>query len=227
MKRVATLIFILLLAGRAQAGVCEDEAHTAEQAFGLPANLLVAVGRVESGRRTPDGHMAAWPYAVNAAGEGHFPASADEAIALVRSLQARGIRSIDVGCFQVNLQYHPEAFSSLADAFDPARNAAGAAAFLKSLHHAAPDWNGAIAQYHSADPALGRPYLQQVLASWGGGENVYTPTISRVAALVSVIVPAKLSRPVEGGGWPPQMSRALTVTSGRLPVVIVPSVPRL
>ena len=42
-----------------------------------------------------------------------------QAVAAVQALQARGVRSIDVGCLQVNLMYHPIAFASLDDAFDP------------------------------------------------------------------------------------------------------------
>ena len=32
----------------------------------------------------------------------------------------RGVRLMDVGCMQVNLQMHPDAFPSLDAAFDPA-----------------------------------------------------------------------------------------------------------
>ena len=228
MKRAAFILLILLLSGHAQAGVCEDEAHAAEHAFGLPTDLLAAIGRVESGRRTPDGRMAAWPWSVNAAGEGHFLGSAGEAIELIHSLQARGIHSIDVGCFQVNLQYHWDAFTNLAEALDPALNAAAAAGFLKNLHHAEANWSDAIARYHSANPILGQPYLQQVLSSWGEGAMMSAPAISRVAALVRVIVPEALSQARgDTSLWLPHLRGTTTVIGGRLPVVIVPSGPRL
>ena len=51
----------------------------------------------------------------------------------VRKLQRRGVRNIDVGCMQVNLRYHPKAFKSLGQAFDPRANAAYAAGFLRKL----------------------------------------------------------------------------------------------
>ena len=35
----------------------------------------------------------------------------------------RGVRQVDVGCMQINLQSHPHAFASLEDAFDPGSNA--------------------------------------------------------------------------------------------------------
>ena len=44
------------------------------------------------------------------------------------------MRSIDIGCAQVNLMHHPDAFASLEQAFDPMANADYAARFLKQLH---------------------------------------------------------------------------------------------
>ncbi len=212
--RAVLLLAMLLHAGLARASECEAAGAAAEQAAGLPADLLVAVGRVESGRRGPDGRVTPWPWAVNAAGEGHYLASAAEAVALVQALQARGIRSIDVGCFQVNLLFHPDAFASLADAFDPAANALAAGRFLRSLHDAAGDWDTAVGRYHSADPGLGLPYMRQVLASWRGGPAMAAPPVSQVAALVRVIVPQAYARAEAMA--PPRQMRGL-------PVVIVPS----
>ncbi len=213
----AVLLAVLLHAGLARANECEAAGRAAEQAAALPADLLVAVGRVESGRRGADGRVAPWPWAVNAAGEGHYLASAAEAVALVQSLQARGVRSIDVGCFQVNLLFHPEAFATLADAFDPAANALAAGHFLRTLHDAAGDWDTAVGRYHSADPGLGLPYMRQVLASWHGGAAMPSPPVSQVAALVRVIVPQAYARPGA-------LAEAMALPRQRgLPVVIVPS----
>ena len=211
----AVLLAVLLHASPAGANECEAAGTAAEQAAALPADLLVAVGRVESGRRGADGRTAPWPWAVNAAGEGHYLASAAEAVALVQSLQARGIRSIDVGCFQVNLLFHPEAFATLAEAFDPAANALAAGHFLRNLHDAAGDWDTAVGRYHSADPGLGLPYMRQVLASWHGGPAMPSPPVSQVAALVRVVVPQAYAR---------AEATALALPHQRgLPVVIVPS----
>ena len=202
---------LLVLAHAALANPCEEAAHAAEQEAGLPADLLVAIGRVETGRRGADGRVAPWPWSVNAAGEGYFLGSAAEAVALVHSLQARGVRSIDVGCFQVNLLFHPTAFVDLAEAFDPAANARAAAAFLRSLHLGRSEWDDAVGRYHSADPERGGPYARQVMASWRGGPGMLQPPLSQVAALVRVFVP---------GGAAIGPVRSL---GGRLPVVIVPS----
>ena len=214
--RTATLLLLALLAPAAgRANECEDAAHAAERSAGLPADILVAIGRIESGRRGGDGRVAPWPWSVNAAGEGHYLGSAAEAVALVRTLRARGIQSIDVGCFQVNLAFHPQSFASVEDAFDPASNARAAAAFLADLRAATTRLEDAIGRYHSADPARGVPYARQVMASWVGGAAMAAPPVSQVAALVRVFVP--------GGNAAP----GVRSFGGRLPVVIVPVGSRL
>ena len=120
---------------------------------GVPPDLMLALGHAESGWRA---------FAVNSAGASHFPDTAAEAVALVRSEQARGIESIDVGCGQINLRWHADAFANLADAFDPDRNAEYAARFLAELNAAHGDWMTAVARYHSSDPEAQRTYLDRV-----------------------------------------------------------------
>ncbi len=147
--------------------LCRAAIAQAERAGGIPGQLLAAIGRVESGRRDPNsGSFAPWPWTVNAEGQGFFFDSKAEAVAAVRRMRADGVRSIDVGCLQVNLMHHPDAFASLEAAFDPAQNAAYAAKFLNDLHALSGDWPKAAALYHSANPELGEPYLRKVLAVW-------------------------------------------------------------
>ena len=97
---------------------------------------------------------------------GRYFASKTEAIAAVRDIQAAGGQSIDVGCMQVNLMHHPGAFATLEDAFDPARNAAYAARFLRSLFASTGDWGTAIGGYHSRTPGRGEAYRDRVVATW-------------------------------------------------------------
>ena len=103
---------------------------------------------------------------MNAEGQGFFYESKAEAVAAVRAMQAQGVRSIDVGCMQINLMYHPDAFPSLETAFDPQANAAYAARFLKELFAQTGDWPKAAAAYHSATPELGADYQRKVMAVW-------------------------------------------------------------
>lgn len=149
------------------AQLCEAAIVTAERAERLPERMLEAVAVVETGR--PDaasGALRPWPWTINAEGQGFFFASKQQAIDAVRALQARGVRSIDVGCLQINLMFHPDAFAALDQAFDPSANARFAARFLNALHAANRDWPGAIAAYHSETPAIGAEYRQLVLARW-------------------------------------------------------------
>jgi hypothetical protein len=147
--------------------LCGPSITAAEDSARLPQNLLEAIAEVESGRPDPSTRrLQPWPWTINAEGVGAFFASKAEAIAAVRTLQARGVRSIDVGCMQVNLMFHPTAFASLEEAFDPHANASYAARFLNALHAGTRDWSGAIGAYHSQTQALGDEYRRRVLALW-------------------------------------------------------------
>jgi hypothetical protein len=149
------------------AGLCESAVTTAEFVARLPPRLLGAISLTESGRIDPDtGVLRPWPWTINAEGEGRFFATSQDAIAAATALQARGVQSIDVGCLQVNLMYHPQAFATLAQAFDPRSNALYAAGFLNTLYADGRDWSRAIAAYHSETPALGDAYRVMVLARW-------------------------------------------------------------
>jgi len=143
---------------------CRTAIRAAERAAGLPDQLMAAIGRVESGRPDAQGVINPWPWTINVEGEGHIYDSKAEVIAAVRAFQARGVRSIDVGCMQVNLMYHPDAFASLDQAFDPAANAVYAARFLNELFGATHSWQQATANYHSATPELGADYQRKVAA---------------------------------------------------------------
>jgi hypothetical protein len=169
---------------------CQGAALAFEQSAKLPAGLLLAIGQVESGRADPvTGRVSPWPWATNHAGQGHYFSSVQEAIAWVTAEQALGNRSIDVGCFQVNLQYHPDAFSSLAEAFDPTGNARYAASLLNQLRQQSGSWPAAIALYHSADPIEGGRYAARVLATLdGGGRTVGIPPVAGVWFVDPVVV---------------------------------------
>jgi hypothetical protein len=153
--------------GFSEGHLCRAAITEAERGANLPRGLLQAIGRVESGRRDPEtGHFAPWPWTINAEGEGKYFPTREAAIAHVRQLQARGVRIIDVGCMQVNLHHHPNAFASLEQAFDPLTNARYAARFLTELNGGRSDWRQAAGHYHSQTPERAGPYREKVLAAW-------------------------------------------------------------
>jgi hypothetical protein len=153
------------------ATLCETAITSAEYVGRLPPRLLGAIGLTEAGRVEPaTGTVRPWPWTINAEGQGQFFETKQAAIAAVKVLRARGVQSIDVGCLQVNLMYHPDAFATLDDAFDPRVNAAYAARFLNALYAGRRDWAWAIAAYHSETPALGDAYRVLVMARWQNGD---------------------------------------------------------
>ena len=147
--------------------ICREHTARAEQARDLPSHLLSAIALTESGRwHAGEGANLAWPWTVMAEGRGRYLPSKAAAIDTVRRLQARGVKNIDVGCMQVNLHYHPQAFETLEDAFDPAVNVAYAADFLVDLRQEARSWTRAVGQYHSRQAIRGNKYRAKVFKAW-------------------------------------------------------------
>jgi hypothetical protein len=149
--------------------LCRRAILLAEREHRLPAALLHAIARVETGRPDPrTGAPVSWPWTINAEGQGRFFDTKEAAIAAVRALQARGVSVVDVGCLQVNLHHHPRAFASLEEAFDPVANARYAGLFLTRLHQGTRNWETAAAHYHSQTPERAEAYRLKVLAAWPG-----------------------------------------------------------
>lgn len=147
--------------------MCLNAARSAEKREGIPANLLAAIALTESGRFDQETkENFAWPWTVTAQGKGRYFATEAEARAEVEILLSQGVRNIDVGCMQINMHYHWDAFQTLDHAFDPAANAAYAAKFLKSKFKDSRNWLTAAGQYHSHTPENFRPYRIKVLSYW-------------------------------------------------------------
>ncbi|MGG5818979.1 transglycosylase SLT domain-containing protein [Falsiroseomonas sp. HW251] len=170
MIRLLALLLPLILAAPAlaeQGLLCRGAIQAAEREARLPPHLLMAIGRIESGRRDPvTGSFHPWPWTINVEGRGYFFASKAEAIAAVQAFWAGGARSIDVGCMQINLRHHPNAFPTLDAAFDPITNARYAARFLTELYAPRNDWSRAASAYHSATAEYAEPYRQRVMSAW-------------------------------------------------------------
>lgn len=138
-----------------------------ERKYGIPQHLLSAIASTESGRWHDGLSMALpWPWTVNTGGKGYYFNSKQEAVTFVQKLRAEGVKSMDVGCMQVNLMHHPDAFASVNQAFDPAYNIDYAAQFLRSNYDDAKSWRAAAAAYHSKTPSLGSQYIGSVYKSW-------------------------------------------------------------
>lgn len=176
--------------------LCRTAVARVEREAGLPPRLLSAIARVESGRRDPaTGAFHPWPWTINAEGRGSFYPSKAAAIAAVRELQAQGVRSIDVGCMQVNLRHHPRAFASLEEAFDPLENARYAARFLAELQAMRGDWMRAAANYHSQTPDLAEAYRARVAEALTAEQGM-----AGAPAALATLRPVPAFRPGQPGG---------------------------
>ena len=121
-----------------QSELCDAALRQAESRYHLPANLLQSIAKAESGRPiTSLADIRAWPWTIDADGTGLFLDSKAAAIAWVQQ-QVHRHSFVDVGCMQVDLHYHPDAFASIDDAFDPTANADYAARLLLDLY----PWRG-------------------------------------------------------------------------------------
>ena len=200
--------------------MCRPALVAAEARHGIPTGLLQAIGVVESGRRDEaTGVRQPWPWTINAEGEPHLFDTKVQAVEWVRQAQARGMRSIDIGCAQVNLMHHPTAFASLEEAFDPAANADYAARFLKELRNttAGGDWMTAAGYYHSQTPERAEPYRQQVQAAMARGTApmppVGGPRIGVPSSPFGPIAPAQA--PAGASAEPGRLLAAPSGTVGR------------
>lgn len=149
---LAALLFLCLAPSQAAAAparvgpaeLCERAISRAAARHGAPKRLLRALGKVESGRSGRP-----WPWTVNAGGEGRWFDSKAAALSWARKKLSEGVRSIDLGCMQINRIWHGKAFRDLAEMLDPYANADYAARYLMSLERETGDWMRAAGFYHS------------------------------------------------------------------------------
>ena len=158
--------------------ICHREISRTERMMNLPTQLLDSVALTESGRWSKAAQRRiAWPWTLNANGKGYYLNSKAEAVAKVRELQGAGIRSIDVGCMQVNLYFHKDAFSSIEMALEPAYNVRYAGKFLTQLKQRHRTWSNAVGYYHSGTPELHNRYRLRVLQTWRETRRTYAARI--------------------------------------------------
>ncbi len=148
--------------------ICLQATQQIEKEYKIKKHLLTTISSVETGRWNEKEQQAlAWPWTINAQGKGQFFSTKEEAIKAVKELQAQGIRSIDVGCMQINLSYHSHAFKNLEEAFDPKKNVTYAATFLKRLYDSNDkDWLKAAMAYHSTIPHKALHYKKKIVSAF-------------------------------------------------------------
>jgi hypothetical protein len=152
------------------ADLCRHAALSAAQKTGVPYEVLLAISLTETGRGR-DGALSPWPWAVHYDGNGYWFDTPAEAIALAKSALDRGATNIDLGCFQLNIRWHSQAFASVEDMISPDKNARYAAEYLRQLYQDSGDWGLAAGAYHSRNPDNATAYrakFETILAKLGG-----------------------------------------------------------
>ena len=222
-RRWLWLVVFLQQSGMANAqpdtadkAICGRAALDAEQEFGLPSGLLLAIGKAES---------AVWPWTANVDGAAEIYRSKAEAVEALTRVRSPHPANMDIGCFQISTRYHPAAFASVAEALDPVANATYAARFLRVLREKTGDWMQAIGAYHSATEPLGAAYRQQVMALWNDAPNGMPREEARPAAVVAAATPRWRVIPIGTAVQPEvrvwSLASALDVVGGmKLPRVI-------
>ena len=174
---IAKILFVVTVMGAnvssaydaelAESSKCSRYFTLYEQEYHVPSNLIRAIGITESGKLVKSNKQRmAWPWTVNAKGKGYYFKSKREAIRAVKKFQAKGIKSIDVGCMQIKLKYHPEAFENLEQAFEPKYNIGYAAKFLHTKYLKLRNWKSAVGSYHNGKPSRHRKYIKKVYSAW-------------------------------------------------------------
>ncbi len=138
-----------------------------ERTYGIPKNILLSISQNESGIwHHADRKTVPWPWTIGVAGRGFYFRSEADAVEALIKLVNHGYKNIDIGCMQVNLAAHPQAFPSLDYAFNPDHNVNYAAKFLRKNYDETKSWKTAISYYHSRTPSYGNAYLSRIINRW-------------------------------------------------------------
>ena len=130
-----------------------------EQQYKIPAGLLAAIAKVESGFG---------PYAVNSNGKSKQFKNLQDAKFYVTGLRNQGIIDINIGALQINYAYHKTRFSNAAAILDPYQNISYAAKYLASLRKTYGSWVKAVKFYHSPVSKYQDMNISKVMCSLKG-----------------------------------------------------------
>jgi len=149
--------------------LCLGEIAKQEAHYGMPPGLLKAIARVESSGSPYGVITKPWPWTLNVGGVPHYYPTKQEALAALQQFRVESNVNIDVGCMQISLNFHPNAFPDLATALDPISNVDYGALFLSALEQKSGDWMIAAGDYHSTTPGFGDTYRNLVSIALNGG----------------------------------------------------------
>lgn len=129
----------------AQDGInCSQLIANTESRRQIPRGLLMAIAVTESGMNgIPN------PHAMNIAGKSYHARDLEDMAQVISNNWTRGVRSIDVGCMQINLKYHGDKFSRLTDLLHSPTNVEYGASYLIKLAIDRGSWREGVMDYHN------------------------------------------------------------------------------
>ncbi|MBY0280833.1 MAG: transglycosylase SLT domain-containing protein [Alphaproteobacteria bacterium] len=136
---------------------CPEIIRHFEKQYGIPDKLLASIAVVESRNS---------PWAVYALKKSRFFSTKEGAIDYIQKLKAKGVKNINIGCMQINLQSHGRRFKSLNDILPPYHNIAYAAKLMKVLYAQYGSWEMAVKHYHSSSSIYNVSYKDRVFSVW-------------------------------------------------------------
>ena len=228
----ATVMPALVAAGSAGAApgpvamLCDNAARVAAAQTGVPLDVLRALALTETGRNLA-GTLRPWPWALNVQGDGRWLDDQAATLGMAQREIDRGVRNIDLGCFQINYRWHGEHFDSLAQMLDPTANALYAADFIESLHRETGSWVAAAGAYHSRTPAHAQRYRQRFRRILAGLDGQVTDAPSEAPARSRGRAGGRVAAggPIIGDAGAGQMGSLFSATSAaRRPMVPIGAV---
>ena len=202
------------------AHLCDQAAWQASQATGVPLSVMKAISLTETGRKR-DGAFRPWPWTVNMEGAGAWFDTRVEAYDFVQENFARGARSFDVGCFQINYKWHGQHFASIDEMFDPLANAFYAARFLSELYAETGSWTDAAGAYHSRTPEHAERYSAIFERNRARvTDDAEIPEIPDIVAVANGVAPGAPVRPerIRVNTYPLLQAGATTMPGSLVPV---------
>lgn len=143
------------------------------KAAGVPPGLLYAIAKTESNTKLNIGYYP-WPWTLNVAGKPmRFRTKEEACSVVVKKIEEKGTKAVDIGLAQLNWGYNGiRFFSNPCDSLDPLRNLQVAAHILSGHYNDTGDWITAAGRYHR--PAGGKHaarYRKEITKRWFDQKN--------------------------------------------------------
>jgi hypothetical protein len=136
---------------------CKELISHFEKVHGIPEKLLLAIATVESKKS---------PWAVNALRKSWFFSTKEAAVRHIQKLKEQGVKNINIGYMQINLQSHGRRFKDIGDILTPYNNIGYAAKLMRILYAQYGSWEEAVKYYHSSSSVYNITYKHKVYSAW-------------------------------------------------------------